>query len=136
MHFENNKGQRWTTKGTTNANPSTHIQIKYQASTERAIDNILLKPKKRPNVWRAGGWSFGGWIQRADSKDAAKMVEATVQLGGYITKESEEMQIEALKERLRGAKGKCMAKRISFPPAAHENETKTAVPSCHGSMIS
>ncbi len=31
-------------------------------------------------------------------KDAVKMVEATVQLGGDITKESEEMQVEALKE--------------------------------------
>ncbi len=35
---------------------------------------------------------------KAIRKDAVKMVEATVQLGGDITKESEEMQIEALKE--------------------------------------
>ncbi len=42
----------------------------------------------------------GGWIQRTKAirKDAVKMVEATVQLRGDITKESEEMQIEALKE--------------------------------------
>ncbi len=38
-------------------------------------------------------------------RHAVKMVEATVQLGGDINKESEEMQIEALKEALRGAKG-------------------------------
>ncbi len=58
---------------------------------------------------------FGGWIQGADSKDAVKMVEATVQLGGDITKESfEEMQIvEALKE-LRGAKGNVWRREYHF----------------------
>ncbi len=52
---------------------------------------------------------------KRSSKDAVKMVEATVQLGGDITKESEEMQIEALKEAYEELKEMCMAKRISFP---------------------
>ncbi len=41
---------------------------------------------------------FGMDSRLAIRKDAVKMVEAMVQLGGDITKESEEMQIEALKE--------------------------------------
>ncbi len=50
---------------------------------------------------------------KAIRKDAVKMVETTVQLGGDITKKAKEMQIEALKEAYEELK-ECMAK-ISFP---------------------
>ncbi len=51
------------------------------------------------------------------------MVEATVQLGGDITKESEEMQIEALKEAYEEQR-KCMErKRIIVSAVIHDETT-------------
>ncbi len=58
-----------------------------------------------------------GWIQGAKRfrKDAIQMVEAAIfNLGGDITKESEEMQIEALKEAYEELK-KEEWRGISFP---------------------
>ncbi len=53
---------------------------------------------ERPNVWRAGGYRFGGWIQELKrfGEDAVKMVKQRTTGAICITKESEEIQIEAL----------------------------------------
>ncbi len=58
-------------------------------------------------VWRAGYRELNGRKERSQDE-----VEVTVQLGGDITKESEEMQIEALKEAYEELKRR---RRISFP---------------------
>ncbi len=53
--------------------------------------------------------TVGGWIQGKDSERRSQDGGSNSQiLGGDITKESEEMQIEALKERLTRAARKCM----------------------------
>ncbi len=113
LHFAPKGVNGWTTKAY-NEHWSQSSNIQTNIKPDRTKDNIFLKPDQA-NM--ASGWMT---VWRLDTgslkrfgRNAVKMVETTVQLGRRITKESEEMQIEA--KRLTRAKGNVWRKRISFP---------------------
>lgn len=99
LHFEKHKGSTGGLQRHNEREPGQRHSNK-NIKAERTKDNIFLKPKDdRTYGERVDDRLEAGYRgTKAIRKDAVKMVEATVQLGGDITKESEEMQIEALKE--------------------------------------
>lgn len=99
LHFEKHKGSTGGLQRHNEREPGQRHSNK-NIKPDRTKDNIFLKPKDdRTYGERVDDRLEAGYRgTKAVRKDAVKMVEATVQLGGDITKESEEMQIEALKE--------------------------------------
>lgn len=99
LHFEKHKGSTGGLQRHNEREPGQRHSNK-NIKAERTKDNIFLKPKDdRTYGERVDDRLEAGYRgTKAIRKDAVKMVEATVQLGGDITKESEEMQIKALKE--------------------------------------
>lgn len=99
LHFEKHKGSTGGLQRHNEREPGQRHSNK-NIKPDRTKDNIFLKPKDdRTYGERVEDRLEAGYRgTKAVRKDAVKMVEATVQLGGDITKESEEMQIEALKE--------------------------------------
>lgn len=99
LHFEKHKGSTGGLQRHNEREPGQRHSNK-NIKPERTKDNIFLKPKDdRTYGERVDDRLEAGYRgTKAVRKDAVKMVEATVQLGGDITKESEETQIEALKE--------------------------------------
>lgn len=99
LHFEKHKGSTGGLQRHNEREPGQRHSNK-NIKAERTKDNIFLKPKDdRTYGERVDDRLEAGYRgTKAVRKDAVKMVEATVQLGGDITKESEEMQIKALKE--------------------------------------
>lgn len=99
LHFEKHKGSTGGLQRHNEREPGQRHSNK-NIKAERTKDNIFLKPKDdRTYGERVEDRLEAGYRgTKAVRKDAVKMVEATVQLGGDITKESEETQIEALKE--------------------------------------
>lgn len=99
LHFEKHKGSTGGLQRHNEREPGQRHSNK-NIKPDRTKDNIFLKPKDdRTYGERVEDRLEAGYRgTKAIRKDAVKMVEATVQLGGDITKESEEMQIEALKE--------------------------------------
>lgn len=99
LHFEKHKGSTGGLQRHNEREPGQRHSNK-NIKPERTKDNIFLKPKDdRTYGERVEDRLEAGYRgTKAVRKDAVKMVEATVQLGGDITKESEETQIEALKE--------------------------------------
>lgn len=99
LHFEKHKGSTGGLQRHNEREPGQRHSNK-NIKAERTKDNIFLKPKDdRTYGERVDDRLEAGYRgTKAVRKDAVKMVEATVQLGGDITKESEETQIEALKE--------------------------------------
>lgn len=99
LHFEKHKGSTGGLQRHNEREPGQRHSNK-NIKPDRTKDNIFLKPKDdRTYGERVEDRLEAGYRgAKAIRKDAVKMVEATVQLGGDITKESEEMQIEALKE--------------------------------------
>ena len=99
LHFEKHKGSTGGLQRHNEREPGQRHSNK-NIKPDRTKDNIFLKPKDdRTYGERVDDRLEAGYRgTKAIRKDAVKMVEATVQLGGDITKESEEMQIEALKE--------------------------------------
>ncbi len=99
-------------KGTTKRNWSTTFKQKYRLTERR---HIFLKPKDdRTYGERVDDRLEAGYRGAQRWKDAVKMVEATYKLGGDITKESEEMQIEALERGLTRAKGNVWRSEYHF----------------------
>ncbi len=117
------QGQRVDYKGTTNANPVNDIQKQnYQAWTER--DNIFSGNRKMTERM-ASGWTTVWRLDTGELNDSERRsqdAEATVQLSD-ITKESEEMQIEALKEAYEELKGKCGYEGNIISAVIHVDET-------------
>ena len=99
LHFEKHKGSTGGLQRHNEREPGQRHSNK-NIKAERTKDNIFLKPKDdRTYGERVDDRLEAGYRgTKAIRKDAVKMVEATVQLGGDITKESEETQIEALLE--------------------------------------
>lgn len=99
LHFEKHKGSTGGLQRHNEREPGQRHSNK-NIKPERTKDNIFLKPKDdRTYGERVDDRLEAGYRgTKAVRKDAVKMVEATVQLGGDITKESEETQIEALKQ--------------------------------------
>ena len=99
LHFEKHKGSTGGLQRHNEREPGQRHSNK-NIKPDRTKDNIFLKPKDdRTYGERVEERLEAGYRgTKAVRKDAVKMVEATVQLGGDITKESEETQIEALKE--------------------------------------
>lgn len=99
LHFEKHKGSTGGLQRHNEREPGQRHSNK-NIKPDRTKDNIFLKPKDdRTYGERVEDRLEAGYRgTKAVRKDAVKMVEATVQLGGDITKESEETQIEALKE--------------------------------------
>ena len=99
LHFEKHKGSTGGLQRHNEREPGQRHSNK-NIKPDRTKDNIFLKPKDdRTYGERVDDRLEAGYRgTKAIRKDAVKMVEATVQLGGDITKESEETQIEALKE--------------------------------------
>ena len=99
LHFEKHKGSTGGLQRHNEREPGQRHSNK-NIKPDRTKDNIFLKPKDdRTYGERVEDRLEAGYRgTKAVLKDAVKMVEATVQLGGDITKESEETQIEALKE--------------------------------------
>jgi len=99
LHFEKHKGSTGGLQRHNEREPGQRHSNK-NIKPDRTKDNIFLKPKDdRTYGERVEDRLEAGYRgAKAIRKDAVKMVEATVQLGGDITKESEETQIEALKE--------------------------------------
>lgn len=99
LHFEKHKGSTGGLQRHNEREPGQRHSNK-NIKPDRTKDNIFLKSKDdRTYGERVEDRLEAGYRgAKAIRKDAVKMVEATVQLGGDITKESEEMQIEALKE--------------------------------------
>lgn len=99
LHFEKHKGSTGGLQRHNEREPGQRHSNK-NIKPDRTKDNIFLKSKDdRTYGERVEDRLEAGYRgTKAIRKDAVKMVEATVQLGGDITKESEEMQIEALKE--------------------------------------
>lgn len=99
LHFEKHKGSTGGLQRHNEREPGQRHSNK-NIKPDRTKDNIFLKPKDdRTYGERVDDRLEAGYRgTKAVRKDAVKMVEATVQLGGDITKESEETQIEALKE--------------------------------------
>ena len=99
LHFEKHKGSTGGLQRHNEREPGQRHSNK-NIKPDRTKDNIFLKPKDdRTYGERVEDRLEAGYRgTKAIRKDAVKMVEATVQLGGDITKESEETQIEALKE--------------------------------------
>ena len=99
LHFEKHKGSTGGLQHHNEREPGQRHSNK-NIKPDRTKDNIFLKPKDdRTYGERVEDRLEAGYRgAKAIRKDAVKMVEATVQLGGDITKESEETQIEALKE--------------------------------------
>lgn len=99
LHFEKHKGSTGGLQRHNEREPGQRHSNK-NIKPDRTKDNIFLKPKDdRTYGERVEDRLEAGYRGiKAVRKDAVKMVEATVQLGGDITKESEETQIEALKE--------------------------------------
>lgn len=99
LHFEKYKGSTGGLQRHNEREPGQRHSNK-NIKPDRTKDNIFLKPKDdRTYGERVEDRLEAGYRgTKAIRKDAVKMVEATVQLGGDITKESEETQIEALKE--------------------------------------
>ena len=99
LHFEKHKGSTGGLQRHNEREPGQRHSNK-NIKPDRTKDNIFLKPKDdRTYGERVEDRLEAGYRgTKAVRKDAVKIVEATVQLGGDITKESEEMQIEALKE--------------------------------------
>lgn len=106
LHFEKHKGSTGGLQRHNEREPGQRHSNK-NIKPERTKDNIFLKPKDdRTYGERVDDRLEAGYRgTKAVRKDAVKMVEATVQLGGDITKESEETQIEALKEAYEELKG-------------------------------
>lgn len=99
LHFEKHKGSTGGLQRHNEREPGQRHSNK-NIKPDRTKDNIFLTPKDdRTYGERVEDRLEAGYRgTKAVRKDAVKMVEATVQLGGDITKESEETQIEALKE--------------------------------------
>ena len=99
LHFEKHKGSTGGLQRHNEREPGQRHSNK-NIKPDRTKDNIFLKPKDdRTYGERVDDRLEAGYRgTKAVRKDAVKMVEATVQLGGDITKESEETQIEALKQ--------------------------------------
>ena len=99
LHFEKHKGSTGGLQRHNEREPGQRHSNK-NIKPDRTRDNIFLKQKDdRTYGERVEDRLEAGYRgTKAVRKDAVKMVEATVQLGGDITKESEETQIEALKE--------------------------------------
>ena len=99
LHFEKHKRSTGGLQRHNEREPGQRHSNK-NIKPDRTKDNIFLKPKDdRTYGERVDDRLEAGYRgTKAIRKDAVKMVEATVQLGGDITKESEETQIEALKE--------------------------------------
>ena len=99
LHFEKHKGSTGGLQRHNEREPGQRHSNK-NIKPDRTKDNIFLKTKDdRTYGERVDDRLEAGYRgTKAIRKDAVKMVEATVQLGGDITKESEETQIEALKE--------------------------------------
>lgn len=99
LHFEKHKGSTGGLQRHNEREPGQRHSNK-NIKPDRTKDNIFLKPKDdRTYGERVDDRLEAGYRgTKAIRKDAVKMVEATVQLGGDITKESEETQIEALLE--------------------------------------
>lgn len=99
LHFEKHKGSTGGLQRHNEREPGQRHSNK-NIKPDRTKDNIFLKSKDdRTYGERVEDRLEAGYRgTKAVRKDAVKMVEATVQLGGDITKESEETQIEALKE--------------------------------------
>ena len=99
LHFEKHKGSTGGLQRHNEREPGQRHSNK-NIKPDRTKDNIFLKPKDdRTYGERVEDRLEAGYRgTKAIRKDAVKMVEATVQLGGDITKESEETQIEALLE--------------------------------------
>lgn len=99
LHFEKHKGSTGGLQRHNEREPGQRHSNK-NIKPERTKDNIFLKSKDdRTYGERVDDRLEAGYRgTKAVRKDAVKMVEATVQLGGDITKESEETQIEALLE--------------------------------------
>lgn len=99
LHFEKHKGSTGGLQRHNEREPGQRHSNK-NIKPDRTKDNIFLKPKDdRTYGERVDDRLEAGYRgTKAIRKDAVKMVEATVQLGGDITKESEETQIEALKQ--------------------------------------
>lgn len=99
LHFEKHKGSTGGLQRHNEREPGQRHSNK-NIKPDRTKDNIFLKSKDdRTYGERVDDRLEAGYRgTKAIRKDAVKMVEATVQLGGDITKESEETQIEALKE--------------------------------------
>ena len=106
LHFEKHRGSTGGLQRHNEREPGQRHSNK-NIKPDRTKDNIFLKPKDdRTYGERVDDRLEAGYRgTKAIRKDAVKMVEATVQLGGDITKESEEMQIEALKEAYEELKG-------------------------------
>lgn len=106
LHFEKHKGSTGGLQRHNEREPGQRHSNK-NIKPDRTKDNIFLKPKDdRTYGERVDDRLEAGYRgTKAVRKDAVKMVEATVQLGGDITKESEETQIEALKEAYEELKG-------------------------------
>ncbi len=91
-------------KGTTNADPVNDIQNEISRSPRYANEDNIFQNRKMTEHMASRWMTVGGWIQesKAIRKDAVKMGGS--KLGttwGDITKEGEEMQIEALKRLTR-----------------------------------
>lgn len=99
LHFEKHKGSTGGLQRHNEREPGQRHSNK-NIKPDRTKDNIFLKPKDdRTYGERVDDRLEAGYRgTKAVRKDAVKMVEATVQLGGDITKESEETQIEVLKQ--------------------------------------
>lgn len=106
LHFEKHKGSTGGLQRHNEREPGQRHSNK-NIKPDRTKDNIFLKSKDdRTYGERVDDRLEAGYRgAKAIRKDAVKMVEATVQLGGDITKESEETQIEALKEAYEELKG-------------------------------
>lgn len=106
LHFEKHKGSTGGLQRHNEREPGQRHSNK-NIKPDRTKDNIFLKPKDdRTYGERVDDRLEVGYKgTKAVRKDAVKMVEATVQLGGDITKESEETQIEALKQAYEELKG-------------------------------
>lgn len=99
LHFEKHKGATGGLQKHNEREPGQRHSNKNIVS-EKTKDNIFLKEKN--------ALTYGERIKRrldegykkekAIRKDAVKMIEVTVQFGGDITNEPEEVQVEALKE--------------------------------------
>ncbi len=113
MHFENTRGQRVDYAAQRTRTCQRHSNKIIKPDRTKTISFLNRKMTER----MASGWMDGGWMAGEQStflKDAVKMVEATVQLGGVdITMKLLRKSYRMLERGMR-AKAKHMQKRISF----------------------
>ncbi len=121
LHFEKHKGQRVDYKGTTNANPVNDIQTKYQAwvgrktisfwtnrkidrTYDERVDDRLEAESREPKAISERHDESRWWREKPVRKAKGDShILYRLEKQGDITKESEEMQIEALKEEEEGS---------------------------------